>query len=194
MSSKTPRVVDKTRAYSGWNTLDVLIVETTDADGATHRHRREVIDHGTAAAVLVVDRSRATALMVRQWRAGLHASAEPYLLEAPAGLLDPGETPEGAARREVEEELGIKLGAMRGLGSIVPSAGTLTERVHLFIAELSGNEPRGNGGGVVHEGEAIEIVEVPLDELFEMARNGAIEDAKTLILVQRSMLDKAGTI
>ena len=67
-----------------------------------------MIDHGEAAVVLV-DRSRAgVAILVRQWRAGLIATgADPYLLEACAGIIDPGETPEEAARREAEEEIGV---------------------------------------------------------------------------------------
>jgi GDP-mannose pyrophosphatase NudK len=195
MPTKAPRVVDTTRVYSGWNTFDILTVEDVAPDGTTRRHKREVVDHGEAAAVLVVDRKRGIALLARQWRAGLLGRTDdPYLLEACAGIVDPGETPEEAARREAEEELGIKVGALRRLGSVVPSAGTLTERVHLFIAELSGDEPRGNGGGVAHEGETIEVVEMPLAELFEMARKGAIADAKMLILVQRLMLDEAGAI
>jgi GDP-mannose pyrophosphatase NudK len=189
MASDPPRIVDTTRVYSGWNSFDVLTVEDVAVDGATRQHQREVVDHGEAAAVLVVDRKRGTALLARQWRAGLLGrTANPYLLEACAGILDPGETPETAARREAEEELGVKIGVLQNLGSVVPSAGTLTERVHLFIAELSGEEERGDGGGVAHEGETIEVVEMPLAELYEMARRGAIEDAKTLILVQHLML------
>jgi GDP-mannose pyrophosphatase NudK len=195
MASDPPRVVDTTRVYNGWNTFDVVTVEAVDADGAPHRLKREVVDHGAAAAVLVIDRRRGTALLARQWRAGLLGRTDdPFLLEACAGLLDPGETPETAARREAEEELGVTIGVLQSLGSVVPSAGTLTERVHLFIAELSGDEARGNGGGNAHEGETIEVVEMPLGDLFEMARNGAIEDAKTLILVQHLMLQGAGAI
>lgn len=195
MASDPPRIVDTTRVYSGWNSFDLLTVEDVAVDGTTQQHKREVVDHGAAAAVLVVDRTRGTALLARQWRAGLLGrTADPYLLEACAGILDPGETPEIAARREAAEELGVKIGKLQSLGSVVPSAGTLTERVHLFIAELSGDEARGNGGGVAHEGETIEVVEMPLAELYEMARRGAIEDAKTLILVQHLMLGEAGAI
>ena len=73
----------------------------------------------------------------------------------------------------------------------MPSAGTLTERMHLFIAEVSGDEPRGAAAAATRtKARTIEVVEVPLAELFDMARQGAIEDAKTLIIVQRLMLDE----
>ncbi len=191
MTSDRPRIVDRRRVFEGWNTFDVLTVEAADQDGAPRRHVREVVDHGAAAVVLAVDRKHEIALLVRQWRTGLVAldAPDPYVLEACAGILDPGETPEETARREAEEELGLRIGELRSLGSILPSAGTLTERMHLFVAEVSNADRINDGGGVEHEGEAIEVVEVPLAELYEMARRGALEDAKTLVIVQRLMIE-----
>jgi nudix-type nucleoside diphosphatase (YffH/AdpP family) len=191
MTSNLPRIIDRKRVYEGWNTFDLLTVETADSDGTASRHVREAIDHGPGAAVLAVDRARGVALLVRQWRAGLLAvdAPDPYVLEACAGILDPGETPEEAARREAEEEMGLKVRELRSLGSILPSIGTLTERMHLFVAEVSEADRVEDGGGMAHEGEAIEVVEVPLSELFAMARSGALEDAKTLVIVQRLMLE-----
>jgi nudix-type nucleoside diphosphatase (YffH/AdpP family) len=140
--------------------------------------------------VLLIDRERDLAILVRQWRAGLLATGRPpYLLEACAGILDRGETPEECARREADEEVGIRVGKLRPLGTILPSIGTLTERMHLFVAEVSAADRTENGGGNTHEGEDIEVVEVPLPELFRMARDGEIEDAKTLVIVQRLMLE-----
>src|SRR4051794_25520242 len=190
MRDRKPRIVEATRVYSGWNKFDVLTVEAPDPDGAIRRHKREVVDHGDAAVVLVIDRGRDVAILVRQWRAGLlRGAADPYLLEACAGIVDPGETPEEAARREAEEEIGVRIGTLRRLGSILPSAGTLTERMHLFLAEVSAGELARTGGGNAHEGENIEVVEVRLPELYDMARRGVIEDAKTLVIVQKLMLE-----
>lgn len=191
MKSGAPRVVATRRVFKGWNTFDILTVEESDADGTVHRHEREVIDHGDAAVVLTIDRARGVAILVRQWRAPLLAVQEdPYLLEACAGIIDPGETAEETARREAEEELGVRLRELRSLGSILPSAGALTERMHLFVAEISGEDRTQPGGGNPHEGERIETVEVPLAALFDMARRGEIEDAKTLAIVQRLMIEE----
>ena len=191
MTSDPPRIVERSRVFKGWNTFDVLTVEAADSEGTLGRHVREVVDHGAAAVVLAIDRDRGVALLVRQWRTGLVATEapDPYLLEACAGILDPGETPEEAARREAGEELGLSIRELRSLGSILPSAGTLTERMHLFVAEVSAADRTEDGGGVEHEGESIEVVEVPLAELFAMAKSGGLEDAKTLVIVQRLMIE-----
>ena len=191
MSSGLPRVVGTRPVYRGWNKLDIVTVEARDHEGALRRSEREVIDHGEAGVVLAIDRRRAVAIMVRQWRAPLIViGAEPFLLEACAGILDPGEDAETAARREAEEEIGFRIGRMRKVGTVAPSAGTLTERMHLFIAEVSEGDRTTNGGGSPDEGETIEVVEVPLQELFDKACRGEIEDAKTLILVQHLMIEE----
>ncbi len=191
MTSDMPRIVARRPIFKGWNTLEIVTVEAADLKGRVRRHEREVIEHGEASVVLAIDRERELAILVRQWRAPLIApNADPYLLEACAGIIDPGETPEQTARREAEEEIGLKIGKLRKIGSVVPSAGTLTERMHLFIAEVSAADKTEDGGGNPHEGEDIEVVEVALPELFGMARRGEIEDAKTLILVQRLLLEE----
>jgi nudix-type nucleoside diphosphatase (YffH/AdpP family) len=184
-----PRVVGRRRVFKGWNAFDVLTVETVGSDGTLSRHDREVVDHGDATVVLPVDRERGVAILVRQWRAGLLGRSDPYLLEACAGIVDPGETPEAAARREAEEETGLVLGEVRHVGTIVPSAGTLTERMHLFVADIAGGRLAERGGNR-HEGEDIEVLEVPLATLYEMARRGEIGDAKTLVIVQRLLIEE----
>lgn len=191
MTIDRPRIVATKRAFTGWNTLDIVTVETDGAGGAPRRHEREIIDHGSAAVVLVIDRERGVAILVRQWRTGLlvEPGRDPFLLEACAGIVEPGETPEEAARREAEEEVGVRVRALRSLGSVVPSVGTLTERMHLYVAEVSTADRTGAGGGVAHEGEEIEVVEMPLDTLFAMAGRGEIEDAKTLVILQRLLIE-----
>ena len=190
MNADRPRIVARRRIYKGWNSFDILTVEATDADGTRRKHEREIVDHGDAAVVLAIDRGRGVAILVRQWRpALLEGDTDPYLLEACAGLIDPGETPEDAARREALEETGLTIGRLRKIATILPAAGTFTERMHLFVAEVSADDRRAQGGGNPHEGERIEIVAVPLKNLFAMARRGEIEDAKTLVLVQALMIE-----
>jgi nudix-type nucleoside diphosphatase (YffH/AdpP family) len=184
------KITERSRVFDGWNTLDVVIVETLDDNGVARRHEREVLDHGPAVAILPYDPDRRQALLARQWRVPLLLTGDdPFLLETCAGLIDASETPEGAAIREAEEELGLHLESVRKVGAVYPSPGALAEKMHLFLAAYGSNDRMSDGGGLDHEGEDIEIVEMPLDELFDMARAGTIIDAKTLILVQMLILD-----
>ncbi len=175
--------------HRGFNHVEELDVVVTGADGSSTEHVREIIDHGHAVAVLPVDPDRRTALLVRQWRAGLlESDDDPFLPEVCAGLIDGDETPEGAIRREALEELGVELENVEPCGRIVVSPGCLTETIRLFLATYSDGSRIADGGGLDHEGEDIEVIEMPLDNLFEAARGGSILDAKTLVLVQTLML------
>jgi nudix-type nucleoside diphosphatase (YffH/AdpP family) len=120
--------------------------------------------------------------MVRQLRAAAFlAGHEEPLLEACAGLIDGG-TPETCAIREAHEELGCTVRNLRLVAHVFASPSALTETVSLFLAEYSAGDRTGAGGGLRHEGEDIEVVEIPLQQLSRLVHQGAIHDAKTLIL------------
>lgn len=186
-------ITDRRRVFSGWNSVDAITVEVTYADGDTEAHAREVVDHGHAVSVLPVDPVRRTALLVRQWRAPLVGTDDdPFLLEACAGIIDPGETPVEAVRREAEEEMGIHLDGLEDMGRVIMSPGALTETIRLYLATYGDGSRVSDGGGLDHEGEEIEIVEMPLDELYAIVGSGALLDSKTVILIQMLMLREAG--
>jgi ADP-ribose pyrophosphatase len=129
---------------------------------------REIVEHPGAVAVVAVDAGGAVTL-VRQ----LRAPARGELLELPAGTLEPGEEPLATARRELEEETGLRGGGWRAGPVLWTSPGFSRERVHLFFVE--GVE---RGSASPAPGESIEVVRWPLGEVRE--RLGEIEDAKTL--------------
>jgi ADP-ribose pyrophosphatase len=110
-------------------------------------------------------------LLIRQFR---HA-ADGFIWEVPAGRLDPGEAPETCARRELEEETGMRAGTLERLTTIYTTPGFTDERIHLFLAH-----------GLVegeHHREADEFMEVhPLrwSAVLELVRQGEVQDAKTL--------------
>ena len=185
-------ITARRRLMTGWNSVDELTVTVAGENGAAVELAREVIDHGHAVAVLPVDPVRRMALLVRQWRPPLlETDDDPFLLEACAGLIDDGETPERAMHREAEEELGIRLENLEACGRVITSPGCLTETVGLYLATYHDGTRIFDGGGLAHEGEDIEIVEMPLDDLFAFARSGVLLDAKTLILVQMLMMRNA---
>ena len=167
--------------HDGWLKLRVATLSGDDGVEFT----REIEDHGPAVAVLPYDPERRVALMVRLPRAPvLLMGAACDFLEAPAGLRDDGEEPEDAARREAEEEVGVRLGALEEAGHAWSMCGVSTERMHLFLAPYAAEDRTGEGGGLAHEHENIAVVEAPLAELAALADRNALDDMKTLCLVQ----------
>lgn len=183
-----PRLIETTDLHRGWSRLMRATIET---DGGKVIHR-EVEDHGHAVAVLPYDPERRTALLARQLRSGPLVNGEtvPHLLEAPAGMIDAGETPAAAARREALEEIGVRLGELQPLGRAYTSPGTTTETVTLFLATCSAADRVAEGGGLAGETEEIEVVEMGLDDLAALADAGDLPDLKTLVLISRLRIER----
>lgn len=165
--------------HSGFSRFGVASVRLSD--GAVVK--REIEDHGAAAAVLPYDPERRVALLVEQFRpAVLHAGGAPRLLEAPAGLLGK-ETPEDCARREAFEEAGIELQHLELVAASYAMPGISTERLSLFLAEYQHGHRTAAGGGLASENEVLTVVEMTLAELARMADEAELADLKTLTLV-----------
>lgn len=174
------RLIDRKLVYSGWGRFLLLDVELGDGRVVT----RQLEDHGEAAAVLPYDAQRKVALVARQPRLGpLYSGFEPYLLEAAAGLIDPGESPADAIVREALEELGLRLDAIEPIAAAWSMSAVSSERIHLFLAAYSAADRVADGGGMEEEGEEIEVLELPLKALLAEADSGALADLKTLALV-----------
>ena len=166
----------------GWAKFDRYTIRYTRGDGGEVIIHREVHDHGHGATVLPYDTQRGTVLLVRQFRlpAYLH-DGDGFIIEACAGLLD-GDDPAQCAKREAEEELGFRLANLRFMTTVYATPGAVTERLSLFIADYDHQARIGAGGGEAHEGEDIEVMEVPFEEMRRMVQDGRIVDAKTVLL------------
>ncbi len=168
----------------GWSSLSRLTVEAIMRDGREVELKREVADHGPGAAILAVDPQRGTCLLVRQWRAGAAFNGEDgFLIEACAGLLD-ADHPEECVRREALEELGTHVSDIRHVCDCYSSPGAVSEKLSLFVGTYSANDRVNAGGGLLEEGEDIEVLEMPIDEAYGLIASGGIIDAKTVILLQ----------
>lgn len=169
-----------------WGTLKRTTLDYRRRDGAWQEQRRETYDRGDGAVVLPYDRERRTVILVRQFRFPAWASGHPgFLIEAPAGLLDAA-SPEARIAAEAEEETGARLRAPRKVFELFMSPGSVTERLHFFVAEV---EPgSGPGGGVAAEGEDTEVLELPFAAALAMVERGEIADAKTVVLLQYARL------
>lgn len=183
--------IERTETLSdGHYRLERVHLAQVRGDGTRQVVQREVLRQPNASAVLPHDPGRGTVLLVEQVRAPvLLAGLSGRLIEAVAGVLDGADTPEEAARREAEEELGCRLHALRPIFSLFTSPGASTERLHLFLAEYSETDRTGAGGGLRAEGEDIKVLELPLADAVAMARRGEIIDMKTVLLLHAALLD-----
>lgn len=142
--------------------------------------RFEIVQHpGGAAALPVLEDGRI--ILIRQFR----PAAGDYVLEIPAGRLEPGEDAEQCIIRELQEEIGYKPAAVETLGAVYSSIGFCNEQIYLFIAkELTATDT------ALEPDEFIEPLFMQLDEALELIRNGSIVDAKTQITLLRYALSQ----
>lgn len=133
-------------------------------------HRSIVRHPGSAVMIPVDDKNRV--LLVQQYR----LPAEKKLWEIPAGRLDAGETPLKAAKRELEEETGIKAKNWVKLTSFYASPGYVAEKMNLFLAlDLT------QGKQSLMEDERIELGWFKKKRIRELIHSGEIQDAKTIV-------------
>ena len=174
-----------------WYLLKKTTLDYRRRDGSWQTFTRETYDRGNGAAILLYDPQRRTVLLARQFRFPANVNGHPQpLIEVPAGLLDEL-SPEEAIRREAEEA-GCRIGEPRRLFEAFMSPGSVTERLVFFMAEYSAADRIAEGGGLIAEGEDIEVLELPLEEALAMVGRGEIMDAKTIMLLQYAKLTGLG--
>jgi len=176
------RVTSARRLYDG-KVVNLRVDTVVLPDG--RRAQREVVEHAGAVAIVPV-KPDGTVILVRQWRTPAGAA----LLEIPAGSLDPGESAEAAAGRELGEEINFRAGRMTRLFQTYMAPGYSTEIIHYFLAEeLTPFQ------GEPDDDENIEIVELTLAEAIGKIADGEINDAKSvsgLLWVERLRREGAG--
>lgn len=144
---------------------------------------REVVEHPDGAAVLLYNPGKRTALLVTELRPPVELVGEPRMLEVVAGKIDEGDA-EACARREAEEEAGVRVSKLEWVGRFWATPASSTERVDYFLAAFSEDDRTSRGGGLEDEQEMLRVREVPLSELWHDARAGRLADAKTFLLLQ----------
>lgn len=171
--------------------LEVRIETIERADGT--RGTRDVIGHPGAVAVLALD-DDGRLLLVRQWR----IPARRAMLEIPAGTLDVHdgvtEDPDGAARRELEEETGHRAATWRRLATFWTAPGFASELMHLYLATgIAGADA--DGRLTPDEDERLELRHVTLDDALDLVERGEICDAKSILgVLWLDRLRRAGEV
>jgi len=182
------KITSETTLAKAWGTLSEARLELRRRDGTWQEQTREVYDHGSAAAVLLCNPAAGNVVLTRQFRYPVHRNGDDgCLIEVCAGLLD-GDSPEDCARRESEEETGYRPSALIHAFAAYASPGSLTEKLDCFIGLYDETARVAAGGGLHHEGEDIEILELPFETALAMISSGGIIDAKTIMLLQHAAL------
>jgi len=153
--------------YQG-RAVNIRVDTVEKADG--RKTTREVVEHSDCIAVVALD-EQGNVILVRQFR---HA-VDRFLLEIPAGGIDPGEEPIDSVRRELQEEIGYFPRKIEKLGGFYTTPGYGTEYLHCFVA--TDLVP---GRLVAEDTEDIDLVRVSPDEIPRLIASGEICDAKSI--------------
>jgi nudix-type nucleoside diphosphatase (YffH/AdpP family) len=183
------RIIQERLLSDDWYILKKTTFDYLCRDGCWRRQSRETYDRGNGAVLLLFNVARATVVLTRQFRfpAYVNGCRDGLLIEACAGLLD-GEDPPTCIRREAEEETGFAVRAPRKILEAYMSPGSVTEKLHFFVAEYEPQDRISEGGGDMAEGEDIEVIELTLRSALQMITDGAIQDGKTIMLLQHAAL------
>ena len=183
-------IVEETTLSDNWCELKRYRFRHDNIQDAGDVHTREVYDRGNGACILLFDPERGEIVLTKQFRLPCYLNGhDGMLIEAAAGVLDEDD-PEGCAARECEEETGYRPAQLEKVCDIFMSPGSVTERLHLFYAEVGSSQRVSSGGGLETEGENIEVLHLHPDAALAMVRTGEICDAKTVVLIQWFMMNK----
>jgi len=174
---------------NNWYTLKKVTYDYFKSNGTWQTQTREAYDRGNGAGILLYNKKQQTVILTKQFRLPtyINGNESGMLIEVSAGLLDK-DNPEECARREAEEETGYKVSAVRKVMEAYMSPGSVTEVLYLFIAEYDSSMKINEGGGIEHEQEDIEVMELPAAKAIAMVESGEIKDAKTIMLLQYMQL------
>jgi len=185
------KILKKEVLSDNWYTLRKITYEYLQKDGTWQTQNREAYDRGNGATILLYNKASGNVILTRQFRLPSFINGNPdgMLIEACAGLLDK-DNPEDCIRRETEEETGYKIMAVRKIFEAYMSPGSVTEILYFFVAEYTKDMKVNEGGGVAHEQENIEVLEIPFPKAVGMIGTGEIKDAKTIMLIQYAQLQQ----
>ena len=179
------KIIDTKVLSDNWYVLKKITYEYSKKDTTIFTQSREVYDRGNGSTILLYNKVQNTVILTRQFRLPtfVNGNETGMLIEACAGLLDK-DNAEDCIRRESEEETGYKVTEIRKIFEAYMSPGSVTEILYFFIAEYSKEMKVNEGGGLEHEEENIEVLELNFDVAMNMMKSGEIKDGKTIMLLQ----------
>jgi nudix-type nucleoside diphosphatase (YffH/AdpP family) len=182
--------IQKTELLSdNWYILNKVTLDYKKEDGNWQTQKREVYDRGNGAAILLYNLQKKTVILTRQFRLPtyLNGNKSGMMIEVCAGMLDLN-NPEECVIRETEEETGYRITKVEKIMETYMSPGAVTEILYLFTGAYDESMKVSEGGGVAHEHENIEVMEMSFEEAYALIESGEIQDAKTIILLQHAKI------
>lgn len=185
MKAPEIKITDTQILSNNWYTLKKVTFEYQKKDGTWETQIREAYDRGNGATILLYNPENGKVVLTEQFRlpSYINGNDSGMLIETCAGLLDADE-PEACIIRETQEETGYKISEVKKIFEAYMSPGSVTEILHFFIAKYDSTMKVSEGGGVAHEQENIEVLELDFKESLQMIESGVIKDAKTIMLLQ----------
>ena len=175
-----PQLIDSKLSYEG--KVFSVYTDTLVEPGDTKARKKDVIRHNGSVVILAIDETKnrelgsgpkdPAVILIRQYR---HAAGQ-FLLELPAGRIEPNERPLAAAKREMIEETGIRAKRWTLLTKYFASPGFLGEWMQIYLAQ-----DLEHGAAKPEEDEHIELIPMPLSHVLQLIAGRKLHDGKTLI-------------
>src|SRR5215468_343540 len=176
------KVISRRRVFDDFFKIDEAKLRFERYDGSMSEVvRRLSFERGDSAAALLLNTRSRTVYLIEQFMYPTLAKAGGWLQTVVAGMIDEGETPEEAIRREIVEEAGFAAERVEPIAEFFVSPGGSSERIFLFCALVSDAARVGDGGGVATEHEDIRLVPIALDGVLARLAAHGFADAKTIV-------------
>ncbi|WP_339754964.1 NUDIX domain-containing protein [uncultured Winogradskyella sp.] len=184
--------INKTTLSKDWAILDRINYDYQFKNGNWKRLSRETYNRGNGAAILLYNTVKGTVILTKQFRMPAYENdnSDGMSIETCAGAIDNNDNPLETIIRETEEEVGYKISNAKQVLTAYTSPGALTEKMYLFVAEYNDEMKINEGGGLDSENEEIEVLELSFSKAIEMIKNEEIIDAKTIMLLQYTQINK----
>lgn len=173
------------QAYKGRYRIDEVVFDFDRATGTGRitDARREIFERGDSAAALIHDVERDVIVLTEQFRIATHEKGPGYLIEAMAGSVDEGETPEACIRREMMEEVGYKAGRLTLIAKAYVSPGASSERLFLYYAPVrTADLIDPEASGIDADNEDVRRVEYTREDFLSRLEKGKVDDGKLVAL------------
>ena len=179
------KVTNKKNLYDGFFKMNEISLKYKKYDGSwSNEIKRELFSGAQVSAVLPYDPIKKEIVLIQQFRPGtISRNTNNYLKEIVAGIIDPGESPEIAAKRECLEETGYKIKKLTSIQGYYPAPGSSESFYHLFLGEVdSKNEKKIMG--LDTENEDILVESYNINQVKKMMQNGELINGLSLIAIQ----------